>query len=220
MLAEGELLGDRRTQESYRSGEILGAGRVEFLGYVDSGMIDEPTNDNPDCFWQADVEVAAEQLAVVLRDEAADVLTIYDDHGGYGHPDHIQVHRVGRRAAELAGVGNVLQSTMNRDSIRRSMEAAAEGGYVDEDMEERRAQIDSDGASFGSPEELITHAIDVKAVLAIKRASMAAHASQITEESFFFAMPDDAFANAFGTEWYIDLHNTRPESSSFQTSLL
>ncbi len=64
-------------------------------------MMGEPTNDNPACFWQADVEEAAERLATILREVDADVLTIYDDHGNYGHPDHIQVHRVGSRAAEL-----------------------------------------------------------------------------------------------------------------------
>ena len=90
--------------------------RVEFLGYVDSGMMGEPENDEPGCFWQADVDEAAERLAAILREEDADVLTIYDDHGGYGHPDHIQVHRVGGRAAELAGRRRTsFEATMNRD---------------------------------------------------------------------------------------------------------
>ena len=69
---------------------------MEFLGYTDSGMMGEPTNDAPYCFWQADVEHAARRLAVILDEEEPDVLTIYDDNGGYGHPDHIQVHRVGQ----------------------------------------------------------------------------------------------------------------------------
>ena len=78
------------------------AGRVPRLrGLGDDGRARATTN--PACFWQADVDEAAERLAAILREEDADVLTIYDDHGGYGHPDHIQVHRVGSRAAELAG---------------------------------------------------------------------------------------------------------------------
>ncbi len=66
-------------------------------------MMGEPTNDDPDCFWQADVDEAAERLAAILREVGCDVLTHYDDHGNYGHPDHIQVHRVGRRAARAGG---------------------------------------------------------------------------------------------------------------------
>src|SRR4051794_23845647 len=103
VLDVGEELWQRRVQETHAAAEILGAQRVEFLGYVDSGMMGTPENDKPGSFWTADVEEAAERLAMILRDENADVVTIYDEHGGYGHPDHIQVHRVGRRAAEIAG---------------------------------------------------------------------------------------------------------------------
>ena len=98
VLEPGEPLAIRRSAECYASAAVLGAKRVEFLGYTDSGMMGEPSNDAPYCFWQADVEHAARRLAVILDEEEPDVLTIYDDNGGYGHPDHIQVHRVGRRA--------------------------------------------------------------------------------------------------------------------------
>ena len=94
---DGEELWQRRVKETEASADILGAQRVEFLGYVDSGMIGTPENDKSGSFWTADVDEAAERLANILREENADVLTIYDDHGGYGHPDHIQVHRVGKR---------------------------------------------------------------------------------------------------------------------------
>ncbi len=125
VLEEGEQLGLRRCAELWASAETLGVERIELLGYGDSGMMGEPTNDAPWCFWQADVEAAARRLATILDDEAPDVLTVYDDHGGYGHPDHIQVHRVGMRAAELAGVGAVFQSTMNRDHLSRLIAANA-----------------------------------------------------------------------------------------------
>ena len=69
-----------------------------------------PENDATGSFWGADVEEAARRLATILTDEQADVLTIYDDHGTYGHPDHIQVHRVGVRAAELAGTPRVYEA--------------------------------------------------------------------------------------------------------------
>src|SRR5436190_1138735 len=73
-------------------------------------------------------KAAAERLAAILREERADVLLTYDDHGGYGHPDHIQVHRVGVRAAELAGTSDVYESTFNRDETRKMMAAAREAG--------------------------------------------------------------------------------------------
>ena len=91
------------------------------LGHEDSGMMGEATNDNPAGFWQADLDEAADRLAAILTEVGADVLTTYDDHGGYGHPDHIQVHRVGARAAERAGVTQVFESTMNREYILRLM---------------------------------------------------------------------------------------------------
>src|SRR5690606_26920200 len=128
----------------------------------------------------------------------AAVLTIYDDNGGYGHPDHIQVHRVGMRAAELAGVPHVYQGTMNQDAIRRSVEAAVERGEMSIE------DAPPDDGSFGKPEAVITHAVDVTDHVAAKRESMRAHASQIPEDSFFLAMPDDQFAEVFGIEWFIE----------------
>ncbi|WP_086828236.1 PIG-L family deacetylase [Allokutzneria sp. NRRL B-24872] len=196
-LAEGEQLWQRRVTETRAAAEILGADRVEFLGYKDSGMIGEPSNDFPGSFWTADVEEAAQKLAAILREENADVLTIYDDNGGYGHPDHIQVHRVGKRAAELAGTPRVYQNTMNQDHMRRGMAAMA-AQAEDVDMPD----VESDG-QFGKPESEITAAVDVTKYLEAKRAAMRAHASQISEDSFFLAMPDEGFAYAFGTEWFI-----------------
>jgi LmbE family N-acetylglucosaminyl deacetylase len=128
VLDEGEQLTLRRTAEVFESAAILGVHRVEFLGYTDSGMAGDPTNDAPWCFAQADVEHAARRLAVILGEEQPDVLTVYDDDGGYGHPDHIQVHRVGIRAAELVGVPVVAQGTINRDVVREAMARAGEMG--------------------------------------------------------------------------------------------
>ena len=88
-LRENESLASRRETELSNAGTILGASRVEFLGYVDSGMMGTPENDLPGSFWSADVEEAAQRLAQILREENADILTIYDPDGTYGHPDHI-----------------------------------------------------------------------------------------------------------------------------------
>ena len=97
---------------------ILGVARQTYLDYLDSGMAGEATNDRPGSFAAADIDEAAAALAGILTEEAADVLVTYDEHGGYGHPDHVQVHRVGMRAAELAGTPVVYMATMNRDFMR------------------------------------------------------------------------------------------------------
>lgn len=198
-LGDGEPLWQRRVAETHASAEILGAKRVEFLGYVDSGMMGTSTNGESGSFWTAPVEEAARRLAVILREESAEVLTVYDDNGNYGHPDHIQVHRVGVRAAELAGTPRVYQATMNRDHFLRGMREVAERA--------RAAGVEMPDASaaqeFGKPESEITAAVDVGAYLEFKRRAMRAHASQISEQSFFLTMPDDVFAMAFGTEWFI-----------------
>jgi LmbE family N-acetylglucosaminyl deacetylase len=201
-LDAGEALWERRVVETQASATILGATRVEFLGYVDSGMMGTPENDKPDAFWQADIEVAAAKLAAILTEENADVLTVYDDNGGYGHPDHIQVHRVGMRAGEIAGTPKVFQTTMNRDHFRRAREAMRERLPEDEIDESNLPDVSED-STFGKPEAIITGAVDATPYLEQKRAAMRAHASQIGEQSFFLTMPDEAFAYAFGTEWFI-----------------
>jgi LmbE family N-acetylglucosaminyl deacetylase len=197
-LGPGETLTERRVAEVHAAADVLGVDRVEFLGYRDSGMEGEPTNNDGDAFARADIDEAAERLAEILRDENADVLTVYDNHGGYGHPDHVQVHHVGVRAAELAGTKRVYESTMNRDFIRELMERNAEEMPDTPDAPDA-AQMDD----FGSPAEIITTTVDVSAFVDRKRAAMAAHASQIPPESFFLAMPPEAFRSAFGAEWFI-----------------
>jgi len=220
VLGDDEQLGMRRTAECYRSAEVLGVERVEFLGYTDSGMMGEDTNDPPWCFWQADVDHAAHRLAAILREEAPDVLTTYDDNGGYGHPDHIQVHRVGKRAAELAGVTVVAQASINRDVIAEAMSRTAELGMAvppeagDEGQEEggiggldeanlAEARARTSAPDFGKPEAELTHRVDVCEVLDRKKASMLAHESQIAPDHFLVSMPPQAFEFSFGGEWYI-----------------
>src|SRR4051812_8325373 len=128
-LEPDEELWQRRVEETRACAAILGVARVEFLGYVDSGMMGTPENDLPGSFWQADVEEAAARLAAILAEEQADILTAYDEKGNYGHPDHIQVYRVGVRAAELAGTPKVYLNTINRDYMLRTMrEGIAAGG--------------------------------------------------------------------------------------------
>ncbi len=208
VLDDGEQLWERRIVETAASAAVLGAEPPHFLGYEDSGMMGEPENDNPACFWRADVEEAAQRLAEILREVDADVLTIYDDHGNYGHPDHIQVHRVGRRAGEIAGLENVFEATVNRTRMVETMSLhapdpdageAIEGGPDAEMME-----------TFGTPSDDIRFEIDVAGVIDRKKQSMVAHASQIGPDSFFLKMPAPAFVGAFGLESFnaLDTKNT------------
>jgi LmbE family N-acetylglucosaminyl deacetylase len=197
-LSEGESLATRRMDETHTAAALIGVSRVEFLGYRDSGMMGTPANDHPDCFWRADLDEAAARLAAILTEERADVLTVYDDHGGYGHPDHIQVHRVGHRAAVAAGVPRVFEATMNRDVIRLQWREAAAAG-VETPGEDEDRQIEE----MGTPDAGITTAIEVGDFLEIKRRAMAAHASQIDEASWFLSLPPDTFRAAFGTEWFV-----------------
>jgi LmbE family N-acetylglucosaminyl deacetylase len=156
-------------------------------------------NANERAFINAPLDEAAARLSAILTAERVDTLTVYDYHGGYGHPDHIAVHKVGHRAAELAGTPYVYEATMNRDRVLAFMAAAREAGQdVDFDPDDT-----DDGTPFGMPEAEITTAVDVTLFVDAKRRAMACHASQITDSSFFLQMPPDAFQMAFGTEWFI-----------------
>ena len=205
-LAPGETLVERRRAETAHSAEALGIDRVVWLGYSDSGMTGWDQNAHPDAFLQADVDEAASRLAEVLREERADVLTTYDWHGNYGHPDHVKAHVVGHRAAELAGTPRLLEATMNRDELIRLMELAREMGQpveVEGEEWDPGAPAD-DGNPFGTPAADITMAVDVSAFLDRKRASLAAHRSQVTDTTSLLEMPQEMFAVSFGTEWFIE----------------
>ena len=202
-LAAGETLGERREIELRQAAQVLGVDRVEFLGYVDSGMRDEPTNSAPGAFWAAEVEEAAGRLARILLEEAADVLTIYDSHGAYGHPDHIQVHRVGIRAAQIANTPFVFEATLSREHVT---------GLRDKQRADQPAPPDI-GDDIGLPAARITTTVDVTDFLEAKRSAMTAHRSQISDESFFLAMEPEQFRDAFGIEWFRQLPTNLPGTS-------
>jgi LmbE family N-acetylglucosaminyl deacetylase len=219
VLADGEPLAGRREVETRRSAELLGVATVHFLGYVDSGMMGTAANHDPGAFWRADVEEAAGRLAALLRREQADLLTTYDEWGTYGHPDHIQVHRVGRRAAALAGLApeRVFEATVNRDLIEAEgqLEATAEEAAS---PPEGTHQL-PDPSTLGVPEAMITHRVDVSSVVDLKRAAMRAHASQIADDDFFLRIDDDTFRAAFGVEWYIGQGRSRAPGEPFAADL-
>ena len=202
-LVEGQTLADRRRDEAEVSARSLGVSRLAWLGYRDSGMTGWEPNGHPEAFMNAEVDEAASRLAAILREEGADVLTTYDWHGNYGHPDHIAVHRVGHRAAELAGTPNVYEATTNRDAVLRAMDAARAAGMDVPDFGNEDTPNTDDGTPFGTPESDLTTFVDVSRFVSQKRESLRAHTSQISGDSFFFSMPDEAFQLMFGTEWFI-----------------
>jgi LmbE family N-acetylglucosaminyl deacetylase len=200
ILAPGESLVERRHHEVMRSTAALGVHRVEFLGYRDSGMQGTPDNDHPDSFWRADVDVAAGRLAAILHDEQADVLLAYDVNGNYGHPDHVQVHHVGVRAAELAGTPQVLEATISRDGIRAFIEHMVSSGGASWD---EVPDLDDPDLVFGMPDDVITTRVDVRPWAERKLASMRAHETQVGDLGPFLALPVDVFREAMGTEFFI-----------------
>ena len=200
-LDPGETLAERRGVELAEAARVLGTARQLFLGYEDSGMEGEPSAERPGCFATADLDEASGRLAAILEEESADVLVVYDEHGGYGHPDHVQVHRVGMAAADRAGTPVVYMATMDRDFMVELRRQAADSEFGPDDNLE--------GAeTMGEPSVRITTEVDVSPWLTVKRDAMRAHASQIGEESFFLSMPDDVFATVWGQEWFI---RVRPE---------
>jgi len=201
-LAPGETLVARRRSEAEASAMATGTSRVAWLGYADSGMTGWVQNSAPESFHQADLDEAAQRLAAILDEEDADVLVGYDWHGGYGHPDHVKVHHVAHRSAGLAARRpRLLEATMNRDAMRTMMAGAVAAGQ--EMTFDPDGPMD-DGNPMGSPESEIHWRVDVSSFLSQRRASMQAHASQVTDIGMFMAMPPEIFAMAFGQEHYIE----------------
>lgn len=201
-LAPNETLADRRRRETEVSCAELGVQHIEWLGYRDSGMTGWEQNGHDGAFVGAPVEEAAQRLAAILVRHEADVLTVYDWHGNYGHPDHIMVHKVGHRAAEIAGVAHVYEATMNRDNMRRLQQHARDAGLIDPEDDWDPDGPADDGNPMGLLESELTHRIDVMDFVDAKRRAIHSHKSQITDTGWFAKMPEDAFRMAFGAEWY------------------
>ena len=197
-----QTLAQVRTEELNRSAALLGCARVVVLGYADSGA--NPDGCDPNAFATVPLDEPARRLYAVLQDEQADVLTIYDPVGGYGHPDHVQVHRVGRRAAELARTPLVLQVTVDRVALQRALRLVKWFAPKTPDFQAARF---ADG--YTHPLD-ITHKVNVRRFLPQKRAAMLAHASQSTGDGpvramkWFVRLPWPLFRFVFGHEWFVE----------------
>jgi len=201
------------TLGTYRIGELaaamaeLGVTDHRFLGgpgrYRDSGMMGVAQNDHPGCLWRADLDEAAGHLADVILDVRPQVLVGYDDNGGYGHPDHIQAHRVMMRGYELAAerghrVDRVFEICTPRSVVEEGFARLAAAGR-DFPFEGIATVDDVPGVV---DDELVTVAVDGSAYTDRKTAAMRAHASQIAVDGPFFALSNDLGQPFFAVEYY------------------
>ncbi len=197
VAAGPESLRAQRVAETRAAARLLGVGRILLLGYRDSGMAGSPQNHAPGSFHCADTEEVARRVADVLAEERAAALVVYDEHGIYGHPDHVKAHRVGVRAAELAGVCTVYQATVDREHLHfvETHVVVEAGGHAGE--------LGLVASDLGVPTVEVTTLVDVRDVLDRKRRAMAAHASQIPETASAMQLPTEAFSAVYGFEWFV-----------------
>ncbi|MET9153024.1 N-acetyl-1-D-myo-inositol-2-amino-2-deoxy-alpha-D-glucopyranoside deacetylase [Streptomyces griseoflavus] len=212
----GAALGGHRLGELREAMRALGVTDFRLLGgagrYCDSGMMGLPDNEDPGCFWQADVDQAAATLAEVILEVRPQVLVTYDENGGYGHPDHIQAHRVAMRAVELAAeagwdIPKVYWNRVPRSVVEESF------ARLDDDL--AGLPFDKAGAMADVPgvvdDERITAAVDGTAHASAKAAAMRAHATQITVAEPYFALSNELAQPLLTTEYYELVRGERPE---------
>jgi N-acetyl-1-D-myo-inositol-2-amino-2-deoxy-alpha-D-glucopyranoside deacetylase len=202
--AEADQLGGYRLVELERACAALGVTDHRFLGgagrYRDSGMMGLATNDHPRAFWQADLDEAAGMLFKIMQEVRPQVMITDDDHGFYGHPDHIQAHRVAMRAAELAGddgPAKIYFPAMPRSVLEGGMETfrGLEGNpFADV------AKVED--LPFGTPNEEIGARVDATDRYESKVAAMRAHATQIPHNSWLFAIAGDFGGEFMGIEYF------------------
>lgn len=211
-------LGQHRIGELAEAMRALGVTDHRFLGaagrFRDSGMMGLPTNERPDCFWQADLDEAASHLVPVIREVRPQVVVTYDTNGGYGHPDHIQAHRTAMRAVELAAdagfgqgepwqVSKVYWNAMPESRMREGLRRLRESGDTT-----TFEGMDPDGElpPFVTPDELVTTAVDATGYVKQKMDAMRAHATQITLDGPFFALSNNLGDAVWGVEYYRLVH--------------
>jgi LmbE family N-acetylglucosaminyl deacetylase len=187
-----------RRQELEQSCAVLNVSHLELLGYADSGMMGWPTNDAPGAFWTTPVEEATARLAELMRRYQPDVVVTYDENGFYGHPDHIQAHRITMAAVAETGIpAKVYWTTVPRSAF-------AEFGRIMRELGADWDEPDPDqpALEIGLPDEEITTWVDARAYGDQKYDSLAAHASQ-QENIFFLKMGRQLFTDTMGRETFV-----------------
>ncbi|WP_100449029.1 N-acetyl-1-D-myo-inositol-2-amino-2-deoxy-alpha-D-glucopyranoside deacetylase [Glycomyces xiaoerkulensis] len=217
MLAadRADQLGGFRYWECREATAALGVDDLVFLGGIgrwrDSGMMGTPSNHHPRAFWRAEVDEAAGLLVEVLRDRRPEVLVTYDPDGFYGHPDHIQAHRVAMRGAELAADGTWRPDLGAAHDIRKIYWTTVPGSVLAEHFEEFKHATDNPFEGVASVEELPFGVPDEEVDACVagdreaaerKLAAMRAHRTQIAAGDWLSVLGERLGAEAFGAEHY------------------
>lgn len=208
-------LGEHRITELDAAMRALGVVDHRWLGgagrWRDSGMMGESTNDNPSCFWNAALDEAIGELVRVVREVRPQVLITYDDNGGYGHPDHIQAHRVAVGAFDAAGdparypehgapwsPSKLYYAVVPNSLLQQAFVALKELG------EDAPFGVTApEDLTFGVNDDIVTTVVDARAYLPKKMDAMRAYPTQIAVDGHFFALSNDIAQGAFGLEHYV-----------------
>ena len=198
-----DKLGEHRETELANAMQALGIKDFRFLAqgegkYRDSGMMGTEQNNRPDVFWQADLEVASDYLVQVIEEVKPHILITYDEIGGYGHPDHIQAHRVAMRASEKSNwkIQKIYWNTMPKSVLAESMAKMKELGSDFFGAES------VDDLPFAKDDSFVTTLIDGNAFVEAKLAAMRAHHTQIALDGPFFALSNNLGLQVWGHEYY------------------
>jgi N-acetyl-1-D-myo-inositol-2-amino-2-deoxy-alpha-D-glucopyranoside deacetylase len=196
-------LGEHRETELASAMKALGVSDFRFLGasevkYRDSGMMGTPPNDRPDVFWQADIEKASDYLVAIIDEIKPQVLITYDEIGGYGHPDHIQAHRVAMRASEKSKwqIQKIYWNTMPKSVLAESMAKMKELGS------DFFGADNVDDLPFAKDDAFVTTLIDGNTYVGSKMEAMKAHHTQISLDGPFFALSNNLGLQVWGHEYY------------------
>lgn len=220
--SEADQLGGYRIHELNAACAALGVTDHRWLGgagrYRDSGMMGTPANRHPRAFWGADLDEAAGHLVEIMREVRPQVLVTYDDNGFYGHPDHIQAHRVAMRGAELAAAEGIAPekiywTAMPRSALERGMREFADTANNPFSGIDRPEDL-----PFGTPDDKIAARIDGSAVAQRKLAALRAYPTQIPSDSWLFFLAGTAGTAAaagefMGAEYFTLVAGQRGEGS-------
>lgn len=198
-----DSLGEHRVKELADAMKALGISDHRFLGegrtkYRDSGMMGTEPNNRPDVFWQADIEVASDDLVAIIEEIKPHVLITYDEFGGYGHPDHIQAHRVAMRAAEKSSwnIEKIYWNVMPKSVIQDGIDAMKKIGS--DFMGAEKAE----DLPFAKDDSFVHAMVDGNAYVEKKMDAMRAHATQIEVDGPFFALSNNLGLQVWGNEYY------------------
>ena len=218
-----DTLGEHRIGELTNAMKELGVTDYRFLGgaghYRDSGMSwDEQrratarAETKEGTFWRADLLAASDLLVEVVREVRPQVLVTYDQFGGYGHPDHIQAHRVATYGASLAAVPSYRPELGPAWDVAKIYWGAMSMNRMREGLRELRAAgdtttfegMDPDGEMppFMVPDDQLSAIVEANDYADAKIRAMKAHATQITVDGPFFALSNNLGNQVWGTEFY------------------